>query len=687
MDALKEYSSDLDSFDSLDSLFPRLPLIRGWVSLVAARPRSSEAGPLPDMLRVAWDNRDELPFAWRILRDGVCDGCALGTSGFATGRSGDAPLHGAARAAAAQHRAGARSAVGSPTWYRCASPDVEAAARARPAAGADACAARGEPGFTVIAWDEALDMRRRAPSRASTRARRVLSDLARHHQRVYYVAQKAARAATAPTRRQLGAPVPRGLDGGDEERARPRRLDLQLRRLDRAPTSSSSSGRTRPTTSRSRRSTCTTPTRRRHARSPSSIRSASPGSSATGCRRSPRARCSARGSPITGSTCTPAATWRSSSGVLKALLETRRLSIASSSRGAHDGLRGGARRGARRSRGRTLEAESGASRRRHASASRGCSSIGPNAIFVWSMGLTQHVHGVDTIRRCSTWASRAACVGRPHRGLMPIRGHSGVQGGAEVGCMPVARRGDARSLVARCGASRRPTDRGLTAAGDGRRRRGRRHRRLLDGGRQLPRDAGGRRCARARRCGGPRLRVHQDIVLSSSMLVEPADTVLVLPATTRYETPGGGTETTTERRIVFSPEIEGRRIGSARPEWGVFRRRDCAACGPERGRRAARLQTPAPSAPRSRARFRSTPASRRCAPRATRCSGAGRASSTTAGSRRADGTAHFCVPCGCARRARSSRHASSCRRAAASSSTRWCSATSIRSPARRATPC
>src|SRR5688500_3688411 len=31
--------------------------------------------------------------------------------------------------------------------------------------------------------------------------------------------------------------------------------------------------------------------------------------------------------------------------------------------------------------------------------------------------------------------------------------------------------------------------------------------------------------------------------------------------------PGGVTETTTERRIIFSPEIPGRRIGSARPEW------------------------------------------------------------------------------------------------------------------------
>ena len=39
-----------------------------------------------EMARVAWENRDQLPFAWRILRDGVCDGCALGTSGLRTGR-------------------------------------------------------------------------------------------------------------------------------------------------------------------------------------------------------------------------------------------------------------------------------------------------------------------------------------------------------------------------------------------------------------------------------------------------------------------------------------------------------------------------------------------------------------------------------------------------------------------------
>ena len=32
--------------------------------------------------RTVWENRDNLPYAWRILRKGVCDGCALGVAGF-----------------------------------------------------------------------------------------------------------------------------------------------------------------------------------------------------------------------------------------------------------------------------------------------------------------------------------------------------------------------------------------------------------------------------------------------------------------------------------------------------------------------------------------------------------------------------------------------------------------------------
>jgi hypothetical protein len=34
------------------------------------------------MLATVWENRDNLGYAWRILNDGCCDGCALGTTGM-----------------------------------------------------------------------------------------------------------------------------------------------------------------------------------------------------------------------------------------------------------------------------------------------------------------------------------------------------------------------------------------------------------------------------------------------------------------------------------------------------------------------------------------------------------------------------------------------------------------------------
>lgn len=80
------------------------------------------------------------------------------------------------------------------------------------------------------------------------------------------------------------------------------------------------------------------------------------------------------------------------------------------------------------------------------------------------------------------------------------------------------------------------------------------------------------------------VRTHQDLFLSGSMLVDPPKpdgAVLLLPAQTRYEQPGGGTLTSTERRIRFSPEIPGPRIGEARPEWDIFLRIAAEALGPE----------------------------------------------------------------------------------------------------------
>ncbi len=65
------------------------------------------------------------------------------------------------------------------------------------------------------------------------------------------------------------------------------------------------------------------------------------------------------------------------------------------------------------------------------------------------------------------------------------------------------------------------------------------------------------------------VRVHHDIVLNSSMLVDPRDIVLLLPGQTRYEQRSGGTATSTERRVRFTPEIPGHRIGESLPDWEI----------------------------------------------------------------------------------------------------------------------
>lgn len=197
------------------------------------------------------------------------------------------------------------------------------------------------------------------------------------------------------------------------------------------------------------------------------------------------------------------------------------------------------------------------------------------AVFVWSMGITQHEFGEDNVRSIVNLALTKGFVGREGCGLMPIRGHSGVQGGAEMGCYatvfpggkPI--NGENAALLSQSWGFEVPVTKGLitsemidtAAAGklDVLFSVGGNFQEVLpdpnyvkDALQQVP------------------LRVHMDIVCSPQMLLDPGETVVLLPATTRYEIPGGVTETNTERRVIFSPEIPGPRIGEARPEWQVF---------------------------------------------------------------------------------------------------------------------
>lgn len=197
------------------------------------------------------------------------------------------------------------------------------------------------------------------------------------------------------------------------------------------------------------------------------------------------------------------------------------------------------------------------------------------AVFIWSMGITQHRFGVDNVQAIINLALARGFLGREKCGLMPIRGHSGVQGGAEVGAVPWSLPGgravDEQGVeeMSELWGFDVPAWRGLSAVETVHAA----HRGEIDllwaiGGDYLNTLPDPDYCREA--LERVPLRVHQDIVLAHQMFVEPNDTVILLPATTRYEQPGGGTQTATERRIYFSPEIPGPRIGEARSEWEVF---------------------------------------------------------------------------------------------------------------------
>lgn len=60
-----------------------------------------------------------------------------------------------------------------------------------------------------------------------------------------------------------------------------------------------------------------------------------------------------------------------------------------------------------------------------------------NAVFAWGMGMTHHLHGVDNVEYISNLALLRGMIGKRHAGLLPLRGHSNVQGIGTIGVKPV----------------------------------------------------------------------------------------------------------------------------------------------------------------------------------------------------------------------------------------------------------
>jgi molybdopterin-dependent oxidoreductase alpha subunit len=209
------------------------------------------------------------------------------------------------------------------------------------------------------------------------------------------------------------------------------------------------------------------------------------------------------------------------------------------------------------------------------------------SVIVYSMGLTQYTFGVDNVKMVANLALARGNIGKPLTGILPIRGHSGVQGTAECGV-------DADKLPGgldinpttvarfeRAWGHAIPHERGLKAA----------HAldRSAEGGIDLLWCVGGNFLETMpdpehamKGLTRPKVRVHQDILLNSSALADAEEMVLLLPSQTRYES--GGTSTSTERRVRFSPQIvdpEGPAVPEARADWEI-----CAMVGRALGKEA-----------------------------------------------------------------------------------------------------
>ncbi|HMS54325.1 MAG TPA: FdhF/YdeP family oxidoreductase [Fimbriimonadaceae bacterium] len=57
-------------------------------------------------------------------------------------------------------------------------------------------------------------------------------------------------------------------------------------------------------------------------------------------------------------------------------------------------------------------------------------------IFAWTMGITHHLHGTENVQWIVNLALLRGMVGKAGAGLMPIRGHSNVQGLGTIGVTP-----------------------------------------------------------------------------------------------------------------------------------------------------------------------------------------------------------------------------------------------------------
>ena len=529
----------------------------------------SQAHGYGDIFRVLWENRTELPYAWAILNHGVCDVCSLGPYGFR-----DSVVNGVhlcmRRLKSLRLNTMAALDLGATAdlnrLRRFGPEQLQSLGRlAHPM-----IRRRSEPGFVRCSWDESLEFICRAIHDTAPHAMAFVATPHGRTNEIYYAFQKLARIlgsnnialsswpshenAVSGLKNTLGHGAPTcslsdwigtdlliifGADGLTDYPV----TKKYLRRARKAGT----------------RIIAVTPLARAKAESDGT---SSVGRSTVRGRTSMPHRFQVRaGGEIAFI-----------NGVLKTLIANDQADLAFIDK--HTARFATLRETLQTQSWEMLERCSGVSR---AAMQEFAIQYGAarSAVFVYTGAFTECEFATPKVKAIVNLALARGMIGRDKCGIMPIGAHSSAQAGGECGAEPdhfpggfLVNENSARRL-SNLWRHPVPSNPGLTLPA------------MIDaayahqikffyclGNDPLETSPDGSHTAEA--LSRVPVRVYQDLVLRPSMLLETTEAVVVLPAQTRYEQRTGGTCTSTERRIRFTPELAGHKIGEARPEWEIL---------------------------------------------------------------------------------------------------------------------
>ncbi len=192
----------------------------------------------------------------------------------------------------------------------------------------------------------------------------------------------------------------------------------------------------------------------------------------------------------------------------------------------------------------------------------------PRAAIYYTLGITEHISGVDNVQSLSNLALMTGNIGRPGTGINPMRGQNNIQGAGDCGAIPAAfpgfqwidQEGSVEKFEKLYGRSM-DRERGITKVTAFERAGNGIHALLIDGENTLVSDPD-------REHGQRALEAMDHLVVIDLFLTETAELAdVVLPASAWAET--DGTVTNTERRVQrLRAAVPAQ--GESKPDWQIL---------------------------------------------------------------------------------------------------------------------